>query len=178
MKRPTCFGLQSDDGLPSPRVGVRAPRLASSPSSNVTNGKVSSIRPSRNSSPISRIALTSRKRTPGSQKSPQNTSMLQLQVRSPISAARKHLREVENDSEPRLQTRSTVKDELKKRLRKRREGEWDRAGRIGRAANKLSSKYKKEAEQRKTVSARKVPQPPRTWPSKEELLFGFPLCDN
>ena len=179
MKRPTCFGLQADDKISSLPVGVRAPRVASSPSSNMTNGKVSvnsSSKPGRNSSPISKSAPASRKRTPGSQKSSQNNLM--LQSRSPISAARKHLREVENDSEPRLQTRSTVKDELKERLRKRREGEWDRAGRIGRAANKLTSKYKKEAEQRRTVSARKVPLPSRTWPSKEELLFGFPLCDN
>ena len=64
------------------------------------------------------------------------------------------------------------------RLRKTREGEWDRTSRIGKAARSLSSRYKKEAEQRRTVSTRKLPLPSRTWPSKEELLFGFPLCDN
>ena len=164
MKRPTCLGQQPDDRISSLPVSVKASRVTPPPSTNVTNGKVSSSKPSKNSS--------SRKRTPGSQ----NTSV--LESRSPISAARKHLREVENDSEPRLHTRSAVRDELKERLRKRREGEWDRASRIGRAANKLTSKYKKEAEQRRTVSARRVPQPSRTWPSKEELLFGFPLCDN
>ena len=143
MKRPTCFGQQAGDRISSLPVSARAPRVTPPSSTSVTNGKVPSSKPGKTSSPISRSAITSRKRTPGSQ----NTSM--LESRSPISAARKHLREVENDSEPRFHTRSAVKDELKERLRKRREGEWDRASRLGRAANKLTSKYKKEAEQRR-----------------------------
>lgn len=171
IKRPACISQQAHDRISSLPVSAKSPRVLSP---SATNGKGSSSKPSRNSSPISRNSVTSRKRTPVLQ----NTSI--LQSRSPISAARKHLREVENDSEPHLHTRSrlAVKDELKERLRKRRKGEWDRATTIGRAANKLTLKYKKETEQRRTVSARRVPQPSRTWPSKEELLFGFPLCDN
>ena len=182
MKRPTCFGLQSDERMSSLPAVVSAPRVTSPPS-KVTNERVlavSSSKMSKNSSPTSSSLITNKKRTQGAQKLSQSTSL--LQSRSPISAARKHLREVENDAEPRLQTRSNsprIKGELKERLRKRREGKWDRAARIGRAANKLTSKYnKKEAEQRRTVSARRVPPPSKTWPSKEELLFGFPLCDN
>ena len=181
MKRPTCFGLQSDDRISSLPASVRAPRVTS-PSSKVTNERVvatSANKPRNNSSPTLSSTVTSKKRSQGSQKLSQSTTL--LQSRSPISAARKHLREVENDAEPRLQTRSSsprVRDDLKERLRKRREGEWDRAAKIGSAANKLTTKYKKEAERRRTVSARKVAPPSRTWPSKEELLFGFPPCDN
>merc|ERR1712240_143466 len=180
MKRPNCLGLQSVDSLTR---GIKTSKALPSTklvvgstisSSNGRTFNASSEKQNKESSP------TVMKRAPAkSQKFPQNNPP--IQARSPLSAARKHLREVENESKPRLQTRSSsprVKDDLKERRRKKREGEWDRTSRIGKAARSLSSRYKKEAEQRRTVSTRKLPLPSRTWPSKEELLFGFPLCDN
>jgi len=173
LKRPNCLGLQS---VNSPTSDIKTSKALSSTNSS-RNGRAftaSSDKQNKESSP------TVIKRAPAKpQELLQNSSS--IQARSPLSAARKHLREVENESKPRLQTRSSsprVKDDLKERLRKKREGEWDRTSRIGKAARSLSSRYKKEAEQRRTVSTRKLPLPSRTWPSKEELLFGFPLCDN
>ena len=172
LKRRCRIILQSDNQIIThPPVSIRAP----SPSVTPKTSKIVSTTSSSTHQSKKSTTVYNKKRMQGSQKLPINNP-----TRSPISAARKHLREVENDSKPRLNTRSSlprVKDELKARLRKK--GEWCRVARIGRAASKLTSKYKKEAEQqRRTVSARKVALPSRTWPSKEELLFGFPLCDN
>ena len=106
--------------------------------------------------------------------------------RSPnsISAARKHLRDVESDNEPPRTPPSTrprgsgspfrLRDkdsdiDLKERLRRRAEGEWNKV----KPSNTLTNKFKQEREKKNVVSNRKVPPPVKNWPSKEELLFGF-----
>merc|ERR1719266_1453593 len=91
MKRPTCFGLQSDERMSSLPAVVSASRVTSPPS-KVTNERVlavSSSKMSKNSSLTSSSPVTNKKRTQGAQKLSQSISL--LQSRSPISAARKHL---------------------------------------------------------------------------------------
>jgi len=101
-----------------------------------------------------------------------------------ISAARQHLRDVESDSdtvrgrkqssqprcEPSRNGRSPfqlrVKDEdidLKERLRRRAEGEWDR----------VRWNTAKEKQRKRTIAVRKAQTSNKDWPTKEELLFGF-----
>ena len=67
--------------------------------------------------------------------------------------ARNSVRERRSASPVRLRTKDA---DLKERLRRRAEGEWDKAKK---ASNEMSKKYKA--------------QDSRNWPSKEELLFGF-----
>jgi len=101
-----------------------------------------------------------------------------------ISAARQHLRDVESDSDsvrrrkqssqPRCQQRRNgrspfqlrVKDEdidLKERLRRRAEGEWDR----------VRWNTAKEKQRKRSISVKKTQTSNKDWPTKEELLFGF-----
>jgi len=188
LERPSCLGLGGDVEK-NPRCsdcGTSFNRDSDLKRHNAYHGHMGYVgvaaSSTRVSSPVSRtaspVAKAPRVSSPNLSKTNGAKQGATSRRASPMSAARRHLRQVECGEEEGLvrkvsplRIRRSRDEELKEPARRRGEGGW----RSGMAPSKLTVKYKDKRERKTMVSARKVPPTTKNWPTKEELLFGFPL---